>query len=259
SAAELGLEEKSLGIMELPSDAPVGEDFSAYLNLDDRTIELDLTPDRSDCLSIVGVAREVGSINRIPAKPIPLNSISAQSNECYKVNVLTPKECPRYACRIIRNLNPKATTPIWMRERLRRSGIRTINPIVDVTNYVLLELGQPMHSFDLTKLKMHIEVRMAKPKENLALLDGRNISLQQDTLVIADATQPIALAGIMGGEYSSVSFATEDILLESAFFTPQAISGRSRTYGLATDSSHRFERGVAPNLQVKAIERATRL
>lgn len=259
SAAELGLEEKSAGILVLPLDAPIGADLRSYLQLDDYSIEVDLTPDRGDCLAITGIAREVGVINRTPVAKVTINPIPAQIPDSYAVLLQAPTACPRYACRIIRHLDPKAQTPLWMRERLRRSGIRAISPVVDVTNYVMLELGQPMHGFDLARVTGHIEVRLARPEERLLLLDGREITLQDNTLVIADATQPLALAGIMGGTPSSIDNNTQDILLESAFFYPQAISGRARTYGLATDSSHRFERGVSPQLQAQAIERATQL
>jgi len=259
SAAELGLEEKSAGILALPPDAPVGIDVRTYLGLDDHAIEVDLTPDRGDCLALAGIAREVGVINRVSVTPVVIEPVVAQIADCCEVRLSVPQACPRYACRIIRSIDPDAHTPVWMRERLRRSGIRAINPVVDVTNYVMLELGQPMHGFDLALLAPPIEVRMARPGEQLTLLDGREIVLRGDTLVIADATGPLAMAGIMGGEHSGVGATTRDILLESAFFSPRAISGRPRAYGLTTDSSYRFERGVDPGLQVRALERATRL
>ena len=259
SAAELGLEEKSEGILALPADAPVGMDVRAYLELDDRAIEVDLTPDRSDCLAVAGIAREVGVINRVPVTSVVVEPVPAQIDDRCEVRLSAPQACPRYVCRIIREIDPGARTPLWMQERLRRSGIRAISPVVDVTNYVMLELGQPMHGFDLALLDHHIEVRMAQPEERLALLDGREVPLRADTLGIADASRPVARAGIMGGKQSGVSAETRDILLESAFFSPLAISGRPRFYGLATDSSYRFERGVDPELQVRAIERASRL
>ena len=259
SAAELGLEESSEGIMPLPADAPIGEDFRSYLNLDDRCIELDLTPDRADCLSLAGVAREVGVINRSPVGGPTIDPVPDRLDDRFPVHLEAPAACPAYACRIVRNINPAAETPVWMLERLRRSGLRGINPVVDVTNYVLLELGQPMHGFDLDRLDTDIRVRMARAGEQLALLNGEEIELRDDTLVIADSTKPVALAGIMGGSETGVEAHTRDILLESAFFAPQAISGRARSYGLHTDSSHRFERGVDPRLQVKAVERATKL
>jgi phenylalanyl-tRNA synthetase beta chain len=259
SATELGMEEKSEGILPLPADAPIGEDIRNYLQLDDRAIEVDLTPDRGDCLSIAGMAREVGVINRAAVMPVAIEPVPAAIDDAFSVEVAAPEACPRYACRIIRGIDPNALTPLWMQERLRRGGIRPISPVVDVTNYVLLELGQPMHGFDLGLLDGGIRARMAEPGEKLTLLDGQQIELKPDTLVIADHAKALAMAGIMGGEDSGVTEATRDILLESAFFAPLVIAGRARSYGLATDSSHRFERGVDPQLQVPALERATRL
>ncbi len=259
SASELGLAESSEGIMQLPSDAAVGEDFRNYLNLEDNYIEVDLTPDRGDCLSIAGIARDVGVINRCSVSAPAIELVPAQNSDRFPVKLEAPKACPRYACRIIRNINPQAETPLWMQEKLRRSEIRCISPVVDVTNYVMMELGQPMHGFDLAKLDGEIRVRMAQSGEKLTMLDGTEQELREDTLVIADANKPLAMAGIMGGEDSGVSTETKDILLESAFFAPTEIIGKARSYGLHTDSSHRFERGVDPQLQVKAIERATAL
>ncbi len=259
SASELGLAETSDGIMTLPTDAPVGQDFREWLALDDHAIELDLTPDRSDCLSLAGVAREVGVLNRLSvtepaAKPVP-----PVQDDRYRVELDAPAACPRYLCRVVRGLNPSAETPLWMSERLRRSGLRPISPMVDVTNYVLLELGQPLHAFDLDKLEGVIQVRFSRPGERLALLSDDEVELDDDTLVIADGRGPVAMAGIMGGAATAVSETTRDLLLESAFFAPPAIAGRARRYGLHTDSSHRFERGVDPTLQRRAIERATAL
>lgn len=259
SASELGLEDKSDGILPLPPQAPIGEDIRAYLKLDDQAIEVDLTPDRGDCLSIAGIAREVGVINRSPVTAVRSEPVSAQIDETFGVSVSAPEACPRYACRIMRGIDPLAETPLWMKERLRRSGLRAISPVVDVTNYVLLELGQPMHGFDLGLLSEQIHVRMAEAGEKLTLLDGQEIPLRADTLVIADAKKAVAMAGIMGGEDSGVTHDTRDILLESAFFAPLAISGKARSYGLSTDSAHRFERGVDPQLQIEALERATGL
>ncbi|QGU32188.1 phenylalanine--tRNA ligase subunit beta [Thermochromatium tepidum] len=259
SASELGLAESSEGILPLPPEAPIGEDFRAWLALDDQCIEVDLTPDRGDCLGLVGLAREVAVINRMPLMPIAIDPVAPTTDERFPVQLLAPEACPRYVCRVIRGIDPAATTPLWMRERLRRGGIRAISPVVDVTNYVLLEIGQPMHGFDLAKLAGEIRVRWAIAGETLTLLNGEQVRLRADTLVIADAERPVALAGIMGGAESAVSAETRDILLESAFFTPLAISGKARCYGLHTDSAHRFERGVDPELQVRAIERATRL
>ena len=259
SASELGLAESSDGILPLPADAPLGEDFRAWLALDDQCIEVDLTPDRGDCLGLAGLAREVAVINRVPLTPVSIEPVAPASDERFPVRLQAPEACPRYVCRVIRGIDPSASTPLWMRERLRRGGIRAISPVVDVTNYVLLELGQPMHGFDLAKLAGEIRVRMAGEGETLTLLNGEQATLRADTLVIADAARPVALAGIMGGAESGVGDETRDILLESAFFAPLAVSGKARSYGLHTDSSHRFERGVDPELQVRAIERATRL
>ena len=259
SASELGLAESSSGILPLPSDAPPGADFREYLTLDDACIEVDLTPDRGDCLSVSGIAREVSAINALSLTPPPIDTVASRSDDRFPVALDAAGACPRYVCRIVRGIDPAAETPLWMKERLRRSGIRAISPVVDVTNYVMLELGQPMHAFDLAELDREIRVRMARPGEILTLLSGETLELRDDTLVIADATKPLALAGIMGGEHSGVTAQTCDILFESAFFAPQAILGRARSYGQQTDASHRFERGVDPELQVRAVERATAL
>ena len=259
SAAELGLADSSDGIMPLPTDAPVGEDFRAYLQLDDHVIDVDLTPDRGDCLSIAGIAREVGVIFRKPVTDWEIRPVAAAVERRVEVTLEAPDACPRYACRVVEGIDPGAETPLWMQERLRRSGIRPISPVVDVTNFVMLELGQPMHGFDLERIGGGIRVRMAQAGEKLVLLDGSEVELRPETLVIADDERPLALAGIMGGEASAVTESTRDILFESAFFQPTAIIGRARGYGLHTDSSHRFERGVDPQLAVTALERATEL
>lgn len=259
SAEELGLAETSAGLMPLPPDAPIGRDVREYLGLDDQIIELELTPDRGDCLSVRGIARELGVINRLPVTEPAIPPVAAQLDQRIEVHLQAPKACPRYACRIIRDIDPKAETPLWMRERLRRSGMRSLGPLVDVTNYVMLELGQPLHAFDLDQLQGAIQVRLAYPGEHLHLLDGQEIELRPDSLVIADAQRALALAGIMGGEGSGISADTRHILLESAFFHPTEMIGKPRSYGLHTESSHRFERGVDPGLQVEALERATAL
>ncbi|NCA70556.1 MAG: phenylalanine--tRNA ligase subunit beta [Sphingobacteriia bacterium] len=259
SAKELGLAETSDGILPLPDDAPVGEDIRAWMALDDACIAVDLTPDRGDCLSIAGLAREVAVINRAPLASPANEPVVSTHTQGIGVRLQAPAACPRYVCRVIRGIDPRATTPWWMQERLRRGGIRAISPVVDVTNYVLLELGQPMHGFDLDRLDGDIRVRMAEPGEPIDLLNGEEATLRPDTLVIADGRGPVALAGIMGGARTAVGPQTTNVLLESAFFAPMAISGKSRTYGLHTESSHRFERGVDPWLQTRAIERATRL
>ncbi|SES17883.1 phenylalanyl-tRNA synthetase beta subunit [Vreelandella subterranea] len=260
SASELGLEEDtSAGILELPVEAPVGMDFREYMHLNDMTIEVDLTPNRGDCLSIKGLAREVGVLNRQAVSAPEVLVVPAAINDTFAVDLEAPDQCPRYLGRVITGVNTGAETPLWMVERLRRSGIRSIDPVVDITNYVMLELGQPMHAFDRDNLSGGIVVRMARPGEVLTLLDGQEIALRPETLVIADQTGPLAMAGIMGGELSGVSETTRTIFLEAAFFSPVAIAGQARSYGLHTDASHRFERGVDPELTPLAIERATRL
>ncbi|GAA3910994.1 phenylalanine--tRNA ligase subunit beta [Litoribacillus peritrichatus] len=256
---ELGLAESSTGLMELQADAPVGTCVREYLGLDDTAIDVDLTPNRGDCLSIAGLAREVGTLTRTEVNAPEINPVVASHDETRQVALNAGNACSRYAGRIIKNVNVKAATPIWLQEKLRRSGIRSIDPVVDVTNYVLLELGQPMHAFDLAKLDGDIQVRMSAAGEKLTLLDGQDVTLTDGTLVIADQSKALAMAGVMGGEASSVTEETVDILFESAFFDQIAIAGKARSYGLHTDSSHRFERGVDFQLQEKAIERATRL
>jgi len=259
AANELGLAESSEGILPLPADAPVGMDLRAYLDLDDWCITLDLTPDRADCLSLAGVSREVGAINRSPVRGPVIEPVPPRNDDRFPVRLEAPAACSSYVCRVVRDIDPDAVTPLWMQERLRRSGLRSIGPVVDVTNYVLLELGQPLHGFDLDRLDGAIRVRVAVAGERLLLLNGEDLTLRDDTLVIADCNQPIALAGIMGGAETRVTASTCHILLESAFFAPQAISGKARSYGLHTESSHRFERGVDPELQARALERATAL
>ncbi len=259
SESELGLSDNHEGLMELPGGAPTGQDLRAYLGLDDHMIDVDLTPNRSDCLSIRGLAREVGALNEIPVTEPSLEVVEPVHSDILGVELEAPQACPRYIGRILRNVNLQAETPVWMRERLRRCGVRSIDPAVDVTNYVMLELGQPMHAFDLAELSGGIIVRMARPEEKLVLLDGQEVTLSEGTLVIADHEKPVAMAGIMGGEHSGVSENARDLMLESAYFDPIAIAGKARSYGLHTESSHRFERGVDYRLQRLAIERATRL
>jgi phenylalanyl-tRNA synthetase beta chain len=259
AAAELGLAETSEGLMLLPADAPVGVLLTEYLGLLDHTIEVDLTPNRSDCLSVAGVAREVAALTGSRLKEVRVTPVKSRSRRELEVRVLARKECPHYVGRVIEHISPEAKTPIWMTERLRRSGVRTIHPVVDVTNYVMLELGQPMHAFDLDRLYGGIVVRRAKGKEELELLDGSKLTAESGTLLIADRKRPLALAGIMGGADSAVSASTQNVFLESAYFAPEAIAGRARSMGLHTDSSHRFERGVDPALQRRAMERATGL
>lgn len=260
SASELGLEEAtSPGILVLSTSAPVGVNFREYMQLDDMTIEVDLTPNRGDCLSIKGLAREVGVLNRLPVNGPDIQPIDASIATTFPIRIDAPEQCPRYIGRVIEGVNVQANTPLWMVERLRRSGVRSIDPVVDVTNYVMLELGQPLHAFDRDNLNGQIIVRMAQEGERLTLLDGQEIALRPETLVIADESGPLAMAGVMGGENSGVSQKTQTIFLESAFFTPLGIAGKARSYGLHTDASHRFERGVDPQLAEMAAERATRL
>jgi phenylalanyl-tRNA synthetase beta chain len=259
SAKELGLAEESSGLLELTEDAPIGRNIREWFDLDDRLITLKLTPNRSDCLSIAGIAREVsaltGTVATLPAvTPSPL-----ALNEQKKVSVEAPEACPRYTGRMIRGVNAAAVTPEWMKQRLVRSGLRSISAIVDVTNYVLLELGQPLHAFDLAKLQGNISVRMARPGEALELLNQQSIDLTHDNLVIADDNGPVALAGIMGGTSTAVDNDTADIFLESAFFSPAAIVGKARRLNFSTDSSYRFERGVDFAATLQALERATKL
>lgn len=259
SEVELGLAETSDGIIELPADAPVGKDIRDYLQLNDLMIEIDLTPNRGDCLSIQGIAREIATKNAIAVKPISITEQTATISDQFPVKISAKDACPNYLGRVIKNINPSATTPLWLKEKLRRSGVRAISPVVDVTNYVLLELGQPLHAFDLAKLQKEIQVRFATAGEKLLLLNEETIELKNNTLVIADAAGPIAMAGIMGGFNSRCTETTTDIFLESALFVPEIAAGKARQYGMHTDSSHRFERGVDPQLQKRAIERATEL
>ena len=248
------------GLLELDINAPVGENLRRYLELDDVSIELGLTPNRGDCLSLKGLAREVGALYSVPVLEAPVEPVAAQHTECLPISVQAPKACPRYLGRIIRNVSLAVTTPSWMVERLARSGIRSIDAAVDITNYVMLELGQPMHAFDLDEIQGGIQVRFAQDCESLVLLDGQELELTPDTLVIADHQRPLAIAGVMGGRSSGISpEKTQHIFLESAFFDAVAVAGKARSYGLHTDSSHRFERGVDFQLPRLAMERATQL
>lgn len=260
SFSELGIDVDAEGIIELPLDAPVGTNLREYLDLDDKAIEISLTPNRADCLSIAGVAREVGVVNKQVVNQPHFDAVPATISDKVQIELKTPEACPRYLLRVVKNVNVKAQSPIWLQEKLRRCGIRSIDPIVDITNYVLLELGQPMHAFDASKVAQPVQVRLANNGEELVLLDGTTAKLQSNTLVIADQTGPLAMAGIFGGQASGVDAeTTKDVILEAAFFAPLAIAGRARQYGLHTDSSHRFERGVDFTLQRHAMERATAL
>ena len=257
--AELGLSESNEGLMELPADATVGQDLADYLGLNDVTIDVDLTPNRADCLSIRGLAREVGVLNGLNVCEPAIEPVPATHQDVVSVALEAPAACPRYLGRIVRNVDLSAPTPLWMVEKLRRSGVRSIDAAVDVTNYVMLELGQPLHAFDRAEIEGGIVVRMAQPEEELVLLDGQTVKLTADTLVIADHSKALAIAGVMGGEHSGVSEKTRDIVLESAWFEPIALAGKARHYSLHTDASHRFERGVDYQLARTAMERATRL
>ncbi len=259
SARELGLSDEHEGLMELPADAPVGRDIRDYLALDDTLIEIDLTPNRGDCLGMEGVAREVGALTGTDVRTPDMPPVAPALDDSFDIDVQAPEACPRYLGRVIRGIDPQAQTPLWMKEKLRRGGLRSLGPVVDVTNYVLLELGQPMHAFDLAQLSGAIEVRYARAGESLTLLDERTIEPDSDTLLICDRNRPLALAGVMGGEHSGISDSTRDLFLEVAFFAPEKIAGRARRYGLATDSAYRFERGVDAGLQARAMERATAL
>ena len=259
SDKELGIAEQAEGLMDLPKDAPVGQSIRDYLELDDVTIEVDLTPNRADCLSVYGMAREIAALSEAQLKSYSLVKIAPQDQDSKKIINHAEVACPIYYGRVIHGINSRAKTPLWMKERLRRSGLRAISVIVDITNYVLLELGQPMHAFDADRLGNEIHIRFANDGEKLCLLDESEVNLKENTLVIADEKKAQAMAGIIGGLESSVSDQTESIFLESAFFAPKNIAGRARSYGLHTDSSHRYERGVDPKLSEKAIEYATKL
>jgi len=259
SASELKIAEISDGILELPGDAPTGTGIYEYLALDDNLIEIDLTPNRGDCLSLAGVAREVSAINSVAMTKAPGTKITETIKDDFPVELLAAQACPHYVGRIIKNIDGSARTPLWMQEKLRRSGLRPISPVVDVTNYVMMELGQPMHGFDFDKLEGGIRVRWATAGEKITLLDQSEFECRSDSLVIADQGKAVALAGIMGGIDSSVQAQTRNVFLEAAFFAPLEMAGKARSYGMHTDSSHRFERGVDPGLQVTAMHRATEL
>ena len=259
SAKELAIDEDASGLMELPADAPIGEDLRRYLGLDDTLIELNLTPNRADCLSVEGIAREVALLNGLSLTEPQSGLTEILETRTYPVEVENFDYCPKYLGQIVLGVDRTAATPLWMRERLRRAGIRSIDLIVDVTNYVLIEMGQPLHAFDLDRLEGPVRIRLARSGEKLLLLNGQDVELDSQTLVIADDRGPLALAGIMGGRESAVSDQTTNLFVESAFFSPDGIMGRARRYGLSTDSSHRFERGVGFELQERALERAVSL
>ena len=259
SAKELGITEEASGLLVLPADAPVGQSIRQYLDLDDNQFELKLTPNRADCLSLTGVAREVAAITGAQAKLVDVPGVAATIADQRAVVLDAPAACPLYFGRVLKGVNAKAPTPEWIKRRLERSGIRSISALVDVTNYVMLELGQPLHAFDNTRLEGAVHARMAKTEEKLLLLNEQTIAIDADILVIADDAKPLAMAGIMGGEESGITLETSELFLESAFFAPKAIAGRARRYGFGSDASHRFERGVDFGGTRRAIERATQL
>lgn len=286
SAKELGLADASNGIVELPADAPIGQSLREYLSLDESIVELSVTANRGDAMSIVGVAREVAALTskalleRAPeGSPFAPGGASGSAaaargeatdgarfvpvaptiKDTFPVHLDAKTQCPKFVGRVIRGVNNEATSPVWLRERLRRCGVRSISPVVDVTNYILLELGQPMHAYDLSKLRSEIRVRLAKEGEKITLLDGRTVDALPDVLFITDGEGPVGVAGIMGGERTSVAPETTDVFFEAAYFAPDAIRGRGRRWGLITDAGQRFERGVDPALAERAIERATSL
>lgn len=259
SAIELGLGDDADGIIELDADAPVGTPLAEHLKLDDVIIDIELTPNRGDCLGISGIAREVGVVNRIPVAGPALAPVAAVSDDRFPVHLDAPEHCPRYVGRVIRGIDPAARTPMWMQDRLRRMGVRPISPVVDITNYVMLELGQPMHAFDLDALDKAIHVRAAEEGERLTLLDGNEVTLTAESLVIADEGRAVALAGIMGGLDTAVTETSRNIFLECAWFAPKTIALEARRLGMHTDASHRFERHASPVGQMAAVERATEL
>jgi phenylalanyl-tRNA synthetase beta chain len=259
SAKELGIDADASGLLELPLDAPVGQSLADYMGLPDASIELKLTPNRPDCLGLVGLAHDVaalfGSAVNVPAQA----AAAVTAKACRGIRLEAGKDAPRYLGRVVEGIDPAAQTPLWLAERLRRSGLRPISAMVDIANYVMLELGQPLHAFDNDTLQGDIVVRHARAGETLKLLDGSTAKLDEGFVLIADEHKPLAVAGVMGGFDSRVTDATRNIFLESAHFAPAAIMGRARKLGLHTDASHRFERGVDPELPRRALERATEL
>lgn len=257
SSKELAVDHE---FFELPDDAPVGQDLKDYLDLNDKTIDIELTPNRGDCLSIAGIANEVGVLNNCEVNSVDIKAVEPKIDDTIVIDIEAPADCPRYIARIIKNIKlNQAVTPSWIKNRLSRSGVNTISPVVDIVNYVMLELGQPMHAFDLSKISDKIVVRKAKTEESLKLLDENEVTFNSNTLLIADSEKPLAMAGMMGGLDSAVSDKTQDILLESAYFNPSTITQSVQYYQIHTDSSHRFERYIDHTIQQKAIERVTEL
>jgi phenylalanyl-tRNA synthetase beta chain len=259
SARDLGMSEDHSGLIELPSSHEPGADARAALGLDDHVLTLKLTPNRADCLSVLGVAREVSALTRAKLKPVQIKPIAAKSKARHPVKIAAAQGCGRFAGRVIRGVNAKAPTPAWMRERLERSGQRSISALVDITNYVMLELGRPLHVYDLDKLRGPIGVRWGRKGEKVLLLNEQEVEVDESVLCITDDSGVIGLGGIMGGETTKADAGTQNVFLESAFFYPDAIAGRARRYNFSSDASHRFERGVDFQNNVDGIERATRL
>lgn len=260
SASELGMDDdSSQGIIELPEDAPVGENLREYLKLDDTLFEVDLTPNRADCFSVKGIARELSALLNEPLQHPAVPQVAIQSDAEIALKVSDAEACPVYYGRVIRNIRPGQSSPLWLKEFLRRHGASSIHPVVDVTNYIMLMFGQPMHGFDEKSVHGGVLVRCASKDENLALLNGENISLRGGELVIADDKGPLALAGVMGGSESAITDDSTSVFLESAYFVPERLAGVARSYGLCTDSSQRFERGIDPGMQEEALVRATAL
>jgi len=259
SAVELGLGEESDGILALASDAPVGQAITDYLNLPDSVIDLDLTPNRGDCFSVLGIARDVSALTGATLKDDSVAPVEATIADTHPVEINFPEGCPSFAGRIIRNIDSTARSPLWMTERLRRSGLRPIHPVVDITNYIMLEYGRPLHAYDLQLVNGPIRPRLSEKGEKVTLLDEKEVTLDANTLVISDDSGAIGLAGLMGGLSTAVSETTTDVFFEAAFWPQDFVAGRARSYGLHTDASLRFERGVDPQGQARAVERATSL
>jgi phenylalanyl-tRNA synthetase beta chain len=259
SARELGLSNDHSGLLELHARAEVGADVRSVLKLDDHVFTLKLTPNRGDCLSMLGVAREVAALTGAPLQAPAVERIAARNEARHPVRIAAPEGCGRFAGRVIRGVNARAATPGWMKQRLERAGQRSISALVDVTNYVMLELGRPLHVYDLDKLKGPIEVRWGRKGEKLLLLNGQEVEADPSVLCITDDSGAIGLAGIMGGESTKADEATVNVFLESAFFFPDAVAGRARRFNVSSDASHRFERGVDFRNNLDGIERATRL
>jgi phenylalanyl-tRNA synthetase beta chain len=259
SAAELGLGDDANGILRLPDEATPGSSLASCLDLPDRVYDVNLTPNRGDCFSVIGLARDIAAFTGNALAEIDVRPVRASLQEEHPVELEDASACPRFVGRVVRGIDAAARTPLWLRERLRRSGVRAIHPVVDVTNYVMLELGQPLHAYDLDRISGTIRPRFARQGERLTLLDEREIELSSDTVVVTDDSGPIGLAGIMGGLGTAVSNGTTNVFFEAAFWPQEVLAGRARTYGLHTDASLRFERGVDPEGQARAIERATAL